>query len=659
MIGVARYRSMGDVHLDLQNWSPSKQQVSATTGEEEARALLRGRTTLRGSARWSSCRAIGEERHNEESGSSEDAAEGEHKRSENWSRSLIELLRWNNAGEDSRHVDSLQRAGAVSSSKPAPSSTRSSAEARQANARQGLASELDRPAPANADNGTGERRPAQQTMDTAGRPVDVSPLRQPAVVRRPKSAAGVASSTDVDLGRELSTDQSARRAAQERRSVEGDNMASHEPRATKSYMRLALLHPCTSSGSYKVAQQQQVSISASGEPNGRQRRHVGPARMAPSRLSRSPLSLQRQTSARLARHRLKIQQQRQEQLLELALNNHLQRDRKAGQATQSRRYQLGQPAPSQPEPSSHQSQPAGSSGSQESRPSSVIVYKSINMQCSEQQDERLIGATSDRLSRAWLDGAPEAAADTQTIRSAGSTASLNRPFCKICHVGASKDGDRLISPCKCSGTMQYIHCGCLLKWLEISNRSNEKPISCELCAHEYTWHKRFNYNYLRLPNCSPKDVILHTIFVLALGLMLFSAAAPMLRRRSGASPLSGDPQLPAHLPLANRFPPVASLSAAGHPEAGRLAHDEKFMLLCAASFFISFFVAIYVQTKARDTLYGLVVKFLTMNQTYYITEYDHGQLQAKHQQQPEEPASDQLRRAGSNQKAGATFKGHH
>lgn len=35
------------------------------------------------------------------------------------------------------------------------------------------------------------------------------------------------------------------------------------------------------------------------------------------------------------------------------------------------------------------------------------------------------------------------------------------PTCKICHLNA-KDGDPLISPCKCSGTMQYIHCGCLM-----------------------------------------------------------------------------------------------------------------------------------------------------------------------------------------------------
>lgn len=35
-----------------------------------------------------------------------------------------------------------------------------------------------------------------------------------------------------------------------------------------------------------------------------------------------------------------------------------------------------------------------------------------------------------------------------------------RPFCKICHMPA-RDDDPLISPCRCSGTVQYIHCGCL------------------------------------------------------------------------------------------------------------------------------------------------------------------------------------------------------
>lgn len=35
------------------------------------------------------------------------------------------------------------------------------------------------------------------------------------------------------------------------------------------------------------------------------------------------------------------------------------------------------------------------------------------------------------------------------------------PICKICHMTA-RENDPLISPCRCSGTMQYIHCGCLM-----------------------------------------------------------------------------------------------------------------------------------------------------------------------------------------------------
>ena len=36
------------------------------------------------------------------------------------------------------------------------------------------------------------------------------------------------------------------------------------------------------------------------------------------------------------------------------------------------------------------------------------------------------------------------------------------PFCRICHMAASDSEEPLISPCRCSGTMQYIHGSCLM-----------------------------------------------------------------------------------------------------------------------------------------------------------------------------------------------------
>lgn len=42
-----------------------------------------------------------------------------------------------------------------------------------------------------------------------------------------------------------------------------------------------------------------------------------------------------------------------------------------------------------------------------------------------------------------------------------ATSDPNAPMCKICHLNA-KELDPLITPCRCAGTMRYIHCGCLM-----------------------------------------------------------------------------------------------------------------------------------------------------------------------------------------------------
>ena len=36
------------------------------------------------------------------------------------------------------------------------------------------------------------------------------------------------------------------------------------------------------------------------------------------------------------------------------------------------------------------------------------------------------------------------------------------PLCRICHTPAEKNSDPLIAPCRCSGTMKYVHRGCLV-----------------------------------------------------------------------------------------------------------------------------------------------------------------------------------------------------
>ena len=53
-------------------------------------------------------------------------------------------------------------------------------------------------------------------------------------------------------------------------------------------------------------------------------------------------------------------------------------------------------------------------------------------------------------------------------------------FCRICHEGES-GGERLISPCRCSGSVGLIHRSCIEKWLTIVNND-----ICELCRQKYS-----------------------------------------------------------------------------------------------------------------------------------------------------------------------------
>ena len=51
----------------------------------------------------------------------------------------------------------------------------------------------------------------------------------------------------------------------------------------------------------------------------------------------------------------------------------------------------------------------------------------------------------------------------------------DRDVCRFCH-----EGDHLIAPCHCKGSVKYLHLKCMEKWLE----SRETNV-CELCHHEF------------------------------------------------------------------------------------------------------------------------------------------------------------------------------
>lgn len=53
-----------------------------------------------------------------------------------------------------------------------------------------------------------------------------------------------------------------------------------------------------------------------------------------------------------------------------------------------------------------------------------------------------------------------------------------------------------------------------------------------------------------------------------------------------------------------------------------LTKSEVITLTCGVLFFVAFFVAMYVEVKARNTLYRLFTRFIYLNQTWHIAEYD-------------------------------------
>lgn len=64
----------------------------------------------------------------------------------------------------------------------------------------------------------------------------------------------------------------------------------------------------------------------------------------------------------------------------------------------------------------------------------------------------------------------------------------------------SEDGDRLISPCLCKGSIKYMHEGCLKLWM---NENPTKGYKCGICKYQYqmerlTWAQRLRSPFISL-----------------------------------------------------------------------------------------------------------------------------------------------------------------
>ncbi|XGW07444.1 hypothetical protein V3C99_010542 [Haemonchus contortus] len=206
---------------------------------------------------------------------------------------------------------------------------------------------------------------------------------------------------------------------------------------------------------------------------------------------------------------------------------------------------------------------------------------------------------------------------------APSDISGNEPLCRICHCCWPSDAsDPLISPCRCSGSLQYVHVSCLMHWLDISSRKLHRPAVCELCLYKYRRRRVLKYREIKLPDCSDRDVRYYTLFVCALAMMILSALATIVcfqleksysthSNKTTSSPLPPSeittPELPAPTELLHREDIENLLSTV--------------TLIAAILFFFSFFMAMYAHVKSGISFCGYISLCWSSNLEWTIEEY--------------------------------------
>lgn len=76
----------------------------------------------------------------------------------------------------------------------------------------------------------------------------------------------------------------------------------------------------------------------------------------------------------------------------------------------------------------------------------------------------------------------------------------NQHFCRICR-GEGTEDQPLLHPCKCRGSIKYIHQDCLMEWLKHSNKSTKQ---CDICNTPYRFRTIYDPN---MPDIIPPEYI--------------------------------------------------------------------------------------------------------------------------------------------------------
>jgi hypothetical protein len=125
-------------------------------------------------------------------------------------------------------------------------------------------------------------------------------------------------------------------------------------------------------------------------------------------------------------------------------------------------------------------------------------YKSLPSIITTQPQPQIMSLNNNRFSNVSITNTMNE--DTSNHSLLNSAQQLK--FCKICHESEESDSSaeeliesqetykkgKLISPCKCKGSLQYVHIGCLEQWRHSDVRA-EASYRCEVCKYEYRFYR--------------------------------------------------------------------------------------------------------------------------------------------------------------------------
>ncbi|KAM3718814.1 E3 ubiquitin-protein ligase [Dirofilaria immitis] len=189
-----------------------------------------------------------------------------------------------------------------------------------------------------------------------------------------------------------------------------------------------------------------------------------------------------------------------------------------------------------------------------------------------------------------------------------SNETIIEKFCRICH-SFGNSADPLISPCRCTGSLKYVHISCLLHWLTICTHKLKRPTICELCLYNYRLRNIVNWHNLRLPSISRRDLRYLISFIIASVIMFLSAITSFIC-------FCIERNLERNDTIEDNSETIVKENNEWETLILKL-----FTFLSALFFFISLLVAIFAHIKAYTSLLRYFYRLWINNQNWVIEEY--------------------------------------